>query len=105
MLILVFLFVDLSFCFPGRLAWQGAHGSAYARRVGGFTGGLRQYIVVMVIMGTAIGALNTLLFFLLGVPMPLLWGVLSGILNFIPFIGFWIRLIPPRYPDTARIRP
>ena len=31
----------------------------------------------------------------MGVPMPALWGVLSGILNFIPFIGFWFGLIPP----------
>jgi AI-2 transport protein TqsA len=34
-------------------------------------------------------------FTVMGVPMPLLWGVLSGILNFIPFIGFWFGLIPP----------
>ncbi len=93
-MLMVFLFVDV-ILFPGRLAWQGAHGSTYARRVGDFTGSLRQYIVVMAVMGTAIGALNSILFYLLGVPMPLLWGVLSGILNFIPFIGFWIGLIMP----------
>ena len=81
--------------FPGRLAWQGLHGSSYAKRVGDFTGELRQYIVVMVIIGTAIGTLNTIWFYIMGVPQPLLWGVLSGILNFIPFIGFWFGLIPP----------
>ena len=64
-------------------------------RVSEFSGNLRQYIVVMVIIGTAIGTLNTIWFYLLGVPMPLLWGVLSGILNFIPFIGFWFGLLPP----------
>lgn len=93
-MIMIFLFVDV-ILFPGRLAWQGAHRSSYARRLGGFTLDLRQYIVVMVILGIAVGTGNTLFFFLLGVPMPLLWGVFSGILNFIPFIGFWFGLIPP----------
>ncbi len=93
-LLMVFLFVDV-ILFPGRLAWQGLHGSSYAKRVGDFTGDLRQYIVVMVIVGTAIGALNTVWFYIMGVPQALLWGVLSGILNFIPFIGFWFGLIPP----------
>jgi len=93
-LLMVFLFVDVVL-FPGRLEWQATHGNSYAQRVAEFTGNLRQYIVVMVIIGTAIGALNTVMFFLLGVPMPLLWGIFSGILNFIPFIGFWFGLIPP----------
>ena len=93
-LLMIFLFVDV-ILFPGRLAWQGMHGSSYAKRVGDFTGELRQYIVVMVIIGTAIGTLNTIWFYIMGVPQALLWGVLSGILNFIPFIGFWFGLIPP----------
>ncbi len=93
-LLMIFLFVDV-ILFPGRLAWQSQHGSSYAGRVSEFSGNLRQYIVVMVIIGTAIGTLNTIWFYLLGVPMPLLWGVLSGILNFIPFIGFWFGLLPP----------
>jgi predicted PurR-regulated permease PerM len=93
-MIMIFLFVDVVL-FPGRLAWQGLHRSSYAGRVAGFTVDLRQYIVVMVIVGAAVGAANTVFFFLTGVPMPLLWGVLSGVLNFIPFIGFWFGLIPP----------
>jgi AI-2 transport protein TqsA len=93
-MILTFLFVDV-ILFPGRLAWQGEHGSSYARRLAGYTVDLRQYIVVMVILGAAVGAANTVFFYVTGVPMPLLWGVLSGILNFIPFIGFWFGLIPP----------
>jgi predicted PurR-regulated permease PerM len=93
-MLMVFLFVDV-IVFPGRLEWQGLHGNEYATRLADFMGGLRQYIVVMVIIGVCIGTLNTLLFWVTGVPTPLLWGVLSGILNFIPFIGFWFGLIPP----------
>lgn len=93
-MIMIFLFVDV-ILFPGRLAWQGQHRSSYARRLAAYAVDLRQYIVVMVILGTAVGAANTVFFYVMGVPMPLLWGVLSGILNFIPFIGFWFGLIPP----------
>ena len=37
-LLMVFLFVNV-ILFPGRLAWQGLHGSSYAKRVGAFTRG------------------------------------------------------------------
>lgn len=93
-LLMVFLFVDV-ILFPGRLAWHAANSSQYAQRVREFTGDLRQYMVVMVILGVIVAACNTVLFWLVGVDLPLLWGVLSGILNFIPFIGFWFGLIAP----------
>lgn len=93
-MIMIFMFVDV-ILFPGRLTWQGLHRSSYANRVATYAVDLRQYIVVMVILGTAVGIGNTIFFYIMGVPMPALWGVLSGILNFIPFIGFWFGLIPP----------
>ncbi len=93
-LLITFLFVDIVL-WPGRLEETARRGHGYARRLMEFTVDLRQYIVVMVIVGSCIGALNTVMFYLFGVPLPLLWGVLSGILNFIPFIGFWLGLIPP----------
>ena len=93
-LLTTFLFVDIVL-WPGRLQETARRGHGYARRLMEFTIDLRQYIVVMVIVGTCIGALNTVMFYLFGVPYPLLWGVLSGILNFIPFIGFWLGMIPP----------
>jgi len=77
-MLIIFLFVDV-ILFPGRLSWQVRQGSSYARRMRDFTGDLRQYIVVMVVIGTAIGALNTVWFYFIGVPQALLWDVLSGI--------------------------
>jgi predicted PurR-regulated permease PerM len=94
LLIMIFMFVDV-ILFPGRLAALAARGNSYAQRVGDFTGDLRQYIVVMVVICVAIGTLNSIYFMVLGVPLALLWGVLSGLLNFIPFIGFWFGLLPP----------
>ena len=31
----------------------------------------------------------------MGIPLPILWGLLSFITNYIPYIGFWLGLIPP----------
>ena len=93
-LLTTFLFVDIVL-WPGRLAETARRGQSYAKRLADFMVDLRQYIVVMVIIGTCIGALNTVMFYLFDVPSAVLWGVLSGILNFIPFIGFWLGLIPP----------
>ncbi len=93
-LLTTFLFVDIVL-WPDRLAETARRGQSYARRLADFMIDLRQYIVVMVIIGACIGALNTVMFYLFDVPSAVLWGVLSGILNFIPFIGFWLGLIPP----------
>lgn len=93
-LLTTFLFVDI-ILWPDRLAETARRGQSYARRLADFMVDLRQYIVVMVIVGACIGALNTVMFYLFDVPYAVLWGVLSGILNFIPFIGFWLGLIPP----------
>lgn len=93
-LLTTFLFVDIVL-WPGRLQETARRGHAYARRLMEFTIDLRQFMVVMVTVGACIGALNTVQFFLFDVPFALLWGVLSGILNFIPFVGFWLGLIPP----------
>jgi predicted PurR-regulated permease PerM len=42
-----------------------------------------------------VAVLDTGALWLLGVPLPLLWGLLSFLTNFIPNIGFIIGLIPP----------
>ncbi len=94
LLLTTFLFVDIVL-WPGRLQETARRGHSYARRLMEFTIDLRQFMVVMVTVGACIGALNTVVFILFDVPFALLWGVLSGILNFIPFIGFWLGLIPP----------
>ena len=35
----------------------------------------------------------------MGIPLPILWGLLSFITNYIPYIGFWLGLIPPALLD------
>jgi predicted PurR-regulated permease PerM len=76
---------------------EQAYGADHAllRGVGQFGVDLRRYLVVRAQLGLFAGVLGTILLFVLGVPYPLLWGVLVFAASFIPNVGFLIALIPP----------
>ena len=51
--------------------------------------------MVTTIFGFVVAVLDTLALWALGVPVPLVWGLLSFLTNYIPNVGFIIGLIPP----------
>ncbi|MBB2910126.1 putative PurR-regulated permease PerM [Streptosporangium becharense] len=55
----------------------------------------RRYLVVSTVFGLVCAVLDVGALWLLGVPLPLLWGVLALITNYIPNIGFVLGLVPP----------
>ena len=60
-----------------------------------FAKGTRSYLVVTAVFGLIVGVLDGAALWIIGVPLPVLWGVLSFLTNFIPNVGFIIGLIPP----------
>lgn len=60
-----------------------------------FAGKTRRYLIVSTVFGLICSALDVTALALLGVPLPLLWGVLALITNYIPNVGFVLGLIPP----------
>ncbi|GAA4595218.1 AI-2E family transporter [Planotetraspora phitsanulokensis] len=60
-----------------------------------FTSRTRRYLVVSTIFGLICSALDVMVLAILSVPLPLLWGVLALITNYIPNIGFILGLVPP----------
>lgn len=66
---------------------------AYA--LSSFTHGTRKYLVVSTIFGLIVAVLDGGALWLMGVPLPVLWALLSFITNYIPNIGFVIGLVPP----------
>ena len=60
-----------------------------------FSSGTRKYLVVSTVFGAIVAVLDTGLLWALGIPLPILWGVLSFITNYIPNIGFVLGLVPP----------
>ncbi|WP_051162652.1 AI-2E family transporter [Nocardia transvalensis] len=60
-----------------------------------FALGTRKYLLVSTVFGLIVAVLDGTALWLMGVPLPILWAVLSFITNYIPNIGFLIGLVPP----------
>lgn len=66
-----------------------------ALAIGDFTVGVRRYWVVTSVFGLIVAALDTIMLVVMGVPLALVWGVVSFLTNYIPNVGFLIGVIPP----------
>jgi predicted PurR-regulated permease PerM len=60
-----------------------------------FAHGTRSYLLVSTVFGLIVGVLDGVALAIIGVPLPVLWGVLAFITNYIPNVGFVIGLVPP----------
>lgn len=98
---LVFLVVVLLFMafdgsgYPERMRVLVVDRPEIARAFTQFSTGTRRYLIVSTVFGAIVAVLDTGLLWLLGIPLPILWGLLSFITNYIPNIGFVLGLIPP----------
>ena len=78
-----------------RLAAVGADRPHMVAALQGFAVGTRRYLVVTAVFGLIVAVLDTAALAIMGIPLAILWGLLSFITNFIPNIGFIIGVIPP----------
>ncbi len=60
-----------------------------------FAGSTRHYMVVSTVFGLVVAVLDAVALWIIGVPLPLLWGLLAFITNYVPNIGFVLGVIPP----------
>lgn len=60
-----------------------------------FSHGTRQYLLVSTVFGLIVAALDVVALWIIGIPLPILWGLLAFITNYIPNIGFVLGLVPP----------
>ena len=68
-----------------------------AAALGKFLRGSQTYLLMTALFGAIVGVLDAGALWLLGVPLPLVWGFFSFLTNFIPNIGFIIGVIPPAF--------
>jgi predicted PurR-regulated permease PerM len=92
--VLLFMCLD-TVGFPRRLALTSAERPQVVGALRSFAQGTRRYLLVCTVFGLIVAVADTLLLWWLAVPLPLLWGLLSFITNYIPNVGFIIGLIPP----------
>ncbi|WP_051173604.1 AI-2E family transporter [Amycolatopsis orientalis] len=79
----------------GRIAGIAGDRARTAEALRDFGRRVRVYLVVTTVFGLVVAALDALALVLLGVPLALLWGLLSFVTNYIPTIGFLLGLAPP----------
>jgi len=63
--------------------------------LGRFTTGIRRYLVVTTIFGVLFGLIDTIALWFMGIPLAVTWGLLAFITNYIPYVGFWLAVLPP----------
>ncbi|MEN0139553.1 MAG: AI-2E family transporter [Rhodococcus sp. (in: high G+C Gram-positive bacteria)] len=66
-----------------------------ATALAAFSIGTRKYLVVTTVFGLIVAVIDTGALWALGIPLPILWGLLSFITNYIPNVGFVLGLVPP----------
>ena len=81
--------------FPDRMRETAVSRPRLVEALAGFASGTRRYLLVSTVFGLVVAVLDTIALWLLGVPAPLLWGLLAFLTNYIPNIGFVIGLAPP----------
>ena len=71
----------LSLCFSRRLRWRVAHAFRDIEAQ------VSRYLLSITAVNIGLGVVVALAMWLLGVPSPLLWGLLAGVLNYVIYIG------------------
>jgi predicted PurR-regulated permease PerM len=92
--VMLFMVMDAAH-FHDRLAHVEREKPEIVAAFRGFASGTRTYLVVSTVFGAIVAVIDGIALAIIGVPLPVLWGLLAFITNYIPNIGFVIGLIPP----------
>jgi len=92
--VLLFMCVD-AVGFPDKLAESAAQRPQVVGALRSFAQGTRRYLWVTTVFGLIVAVIDTVALWAMDIPLPVLWGLLAFITNYIPNIGFVIGVIPP----------
>ncbi|HET6447035.1 MAG TPA: AI-2E family transporter [candidate division Zixibacteria bacterium] len=94
LMILIFMILEAN-GFSTKFRKQSLSGHPFLDRCATLGKDVRRYVVITTQINFMVGLVDTILLIIIGVPLPILWGILSWLLGYIPSIGFWLALIPP----------
>jgi AI-2 transport protein TqsA len=63
--------------------------------LGHFARGTRKYLLVTTVFGLIVAVLDSIALAFMGIPLPVTWGLLAFVTNYIPNVGFIIGVGPP----------
>lgn len=92
--VMLFLVMD-SADMPRRLMLAAKAKPPVVAALDAFAVGVRRYWLVTALFGLIVAVLDVIGLVFLGIPLALLWGLVSFITNFIPNIGFVLGVVPP----------
>jgi len=71
-------------------------------------GRLSRYFLVQLGINASFGFIVAVGLYLIGLPSPILWGIMAGLLRFVPYLGSWVaaagpikQLVPPAWGIAA----
>jgi predicted PurR-regulated permease PerM len=56
---------------------------------------ISRFLLSQLLLNSAFGLVIAVVLFLLGVPFAILWGVLGGMLRYVPYVGTWVGMLLP----------
>ena len=92
--VLFFLVADAAGAGP-RAALLRRNNPGVERSLARFVSATESYLLVSTVFGGIVAVFDTLALWWMGVPLPMLWGLLAFVTNFIPNIGFVVGVVPP----------
>lgn len=81
--------------FAERLREGVSANSPALARAGESVGSVVSYMAILAVINLIIAILDIIFLSVLGIPHVLLWGVMAFVFGFIPFVGYWVSIIPP----------
>ena len=92
--VMLFLAID-SGGFRAKLDTVAAARPHAAAALARFVVDTRRFLVVTTVFGLLTAVVDTVVLLLAGIPLAVLWGLLAFITNYIPYVGFFIGVLPP----------
>jgi len=93
-LLLIFMLFE-TLGLPKKLSLPSISASGFIQRFRKYGSDIRRYVLVLTWINLLVGLGDTIFLYIVGVPYPVLWGLLAWFMGYIPSVGFWLALIPP----------
>ena len=62
---------------------------------GAATSSVGTYMLILTIVNLVIAVLDVIFLSIVGIPYAPLWGLLAFVFGYIPYIGYWVSILPP----------